>query len=297
MRSASRRSRWTAACCALTLVPLAGTTPSAALPWGPNGHRITARLAERHLNEKAAAAVRRILGGKSLAQVATWPDQIRSDPAWDFTKTWHYITVEDHETYAEVMERAAEKPTLDNVAEAIAFFERVLGRDPAAEKELVELLASRGVEPLDGSIHAMALAFLVHCVGDIHQPLHVGRGADRGGNGVQVLWFDEPTNLHKVWDEELIGSEQLSFSEFAGFLLSPAPEVVAAWQKAPVADWAQESIALRGEVYDLGTPAPPEGELPPLGYVYAYRKLPLVKTRLLHGGVRLAGRLNALLGG
>jgi len=131
-----------------------------------------------------------------------------------------------------------------------------------------------------------ALRFLVHFVGDVHQPLHVGRREDLGGNRVLVLWFDEPANLHSVWDSRMIESEELSFTELAGFIDHPTPEEVAAWQATGYPDWIAESFALREEVYDLGDRR--------LGYRYGYEKLPIVRKRLLQAGVRLAGLLESI---
>ncbi|HUP42959.1 MAG TPA: S1/P1 nuclease, partial [Thermoanaerobaculia bacterium] len=131
-----------------------------------------------------------------------------------------------------------------------------------------------------------ALRFLVHFVGDVHQPLHVGRRADRGGNEILVLWFGEPTNLHSVWDGRMIESEELSFTELARFIDHPTPEELAAWRAGGYREWIAESFALRPEVYDLGDRR--------LGYGYAYEKLPIVRRRLLQAGVRLAGLLETI---
>jgi hypothetical protein len=127
---------------------------------------------------------------------------------------------------------------------------------------------------------------MVHFVGDVHQPLHVGRRADRGGNGVEVTWFRDQTNLHSVWDYLLIENERLSFSELAAFIDHPTLAELQAWQGSPVAEWVRESKAERERVYEIG-----DGKL---GYAYAYENIPLVKRRLLQAGVRLAGLLNAI---
>lgn len=239
-------------------------SPGPAFAWGPTGHRVVGRIAERHLSEAAARGVAAILGSESLAQAATWPDEIRADPAWDKAKPWHYVSLDDGESY----ETAAKSPDGD-VVEAIGRFTKVL-QDPRAEAE-------QKVE---------ALRFLVHFVGDVHQPLHAGRRGDQGGNGIQVTWFNEATNLHAVWDEKIIESEKLSFSELAGFIDHPTASEIKAWQNSVVLDWVRESMDLRPRVYDLG-----DGKL---SYVYAYRNAPFVHRRLLQAGVRLAGILNSL---
>jgi len=254
-----------ARCVAVSSLALAlALPPASAFAWGPTGHRVVGRIAERHLSEAAARGVAAILGAESLVQAATWPDEIRSDPAWDKAKPWHFVSLDDNETY----ETAPKSPDGD-VVEAIGRFTRVL-QDPAAE-------AGKKAE---------ALRFLVHFVGDVHQPLHVGRRADLGGNKIQVAWFNESTNLHAVWDEKIIESEKLSFSELAELVDHPTQTEIRTWQGAGVLDWVKESMAVRARVYAIGDKK--------LGYLYAYQNGPLVARRLLQAGVRLAGVLNAL---
>jgi hypothetical protein len=239
--------------------------PRPALSWGPIGHRVVGRVAEHHLSEVAARGVAAILGAETLAQASTWPDEIRTDPAWDTAKPWHFISIDDGETYA----TTAKSPGGD-VVEAIERFTQVLRDQQAAVARKV-----------------VALRFLVHFVGDLHQPLHAGRRADSGGNAIKVTWFNEETNLHAVWDDKIIEAEKLSFSELADFIDHPTPDEIRAWQNGVPADWAQESAALRAQVYQL----PGDKKL---SYLYAYQNAPLVKRRLLQAGVRLAWILNTV---
>jgi len=249
---------------ALAVSLLLALAPQSAFAWGPIGHRIVGRVAQDHLSEAAARGVEAILGSESLAQAATWPDEIRSDPAWDKAKPWHFISIDDGETY----ETTAKDPAGD-VVEAIGRFTKVLQDPQSSQEQKVE-----------------ALRFLVHFVGDVHQPLHVGRRADRGGNSINVTWFGEKTNLHQVWDEKIIQSDQLSYSELADFIDHPTDTEVRTWQESGPVDWATESQAVRARVYDIA-----DGKL---SYVYAYVNDPLVRRRLLQAGVRLAGILNTL---
>lgn len=245
-------------------IGLALVLPGAARSWGPTGHRVVGAIAEIHLSEEARAAVRDLLGSESLARASTWADEIRSDPSWSRAAPWHYINIGDDET----LETTERNPRGD-VLEAMERFEGVL-RDPeASRQDRVE-----------------AIRFLVHFVGDVHQPLHVGRASDAGGNRVLVLWFGEATDLHSLWDSDLIRSMELSYTELARFLDHPTPEQVAAWQDSGYRDWIAESFELRDEVYDLGDRR--------LGYGYLRAKKPIVERRLLQAGVRLAGLLNAI---
>lgn len=271
----TRAWRWTVAGALAAWMALAA--PGELRGWGPNGHRIVGEIAERHLTDAARQGVVAVLGEtESLAEAATWPDEIRSDPAWDHAAPWHFISIDDGETLASTA-RSGE----GDVLEAMKRFEAVL-RDPEAPKE-------KKVE---------ALRFYVHFVGDVHQPLHAGRRDDRGGNSIRVRWFREPRNLHSVWDSGLIESRELSFTEYVRFIDDASREEVAAWQAAPYEEWVRESFCVRDRVYDFGAEAAREpGEEPRLGFGYAFHQGPLVDRRLLQAGIRLAGHLNAILTG
>jgi hypothetical protein len=249
----------------LVLVSLLLVTPSSVHAWGPNGHRIVGRITMHHLTDEAARAVECLIGPEGLDQVSTWPDEIRSDPNWKKATPWHFISIDD----AETLETTARDPAGD-VVEAIQRFSGVL-RDPQASRQ----------------DRQEALKFLVHFVGDVHQPLHVGRRVDLGGNTIKVTLFNEATNLHSVWDAGLIESEKLSFSELAAFIDHPTLGEIQAWQSAPLAEWVKESKDLRDRVYRFGA----DGKL---SYEYAYTDVPVIKRRLVQAGVRLAGLLNSI---
>lgn len=235
--------------------------------WGPTGHRVVGLVAERYLSPATARAVAELLGPDSLAEVATWADDMRSDPTWSPFEFFHFASVEDGQTYEQ-----SEKNSKGDIFTALARFESML-----ADKSLPALERRQ------------ALAWLVHLMGDLHQPLHVGRAADQGGNKILVLWFDQPSNLHSVWDDGLIDRTRLSFTEFAGFLDPPSPETLAEWRRGTYLDWGNESIALRAGVYELGDHK--------LGYGYIFHNLPKVRLRLHQAGVRLAMVLERALGG
>lgn len=240
--------------------------PSAALAWGPTGHRVVGAIAEAHLSAEARTRVAELLGTDSLPRVGTWADEIRSDPAWARVETWHYVNIGDGETYEN-----SKKSETGDVLEAIGRLSKLLA-DPATP---------RG-ERVD------ALKLLVHFVGDIHQPLHVGRAEDRGGNDILVLWQNEPSNLHTVWDSGMIDATHLSYTELANFLDHVEPEQQKAWLAGGPAEWAKESISLRPQVYDLGDRK--------LGNKYVYRNWPTVEVRMAQAGIRLAALLEKLLG-
>jgi len=259
--------------------------PSPALAWGKTGHRVVAAIADTQLSGLARAHVREILGhGESLDEAATWPDDMRSDPAPFWQKTaspWHYVTLNGI-TYDHA-------PPEGDALEALAHYRTVL-RDPNAN------LADK----------QLALRFVIHIVGDLHQPLHVGKCCDKGGNDVKVTWFGRPTNLHAVWDSALPDEEQLSFTELAAKLERHITDrqLIEWWDINP-RDWISESGELRDTVYPTGADMPKPSKdkkgkkgkkgqpvLPDLSYSYAYRFTPLMERRLSQAGVRLAAYLN-----
>jgi hypothetical protein len=247
--------------CALPAAP--------AWAWGQTGHRVTGAVAERYLSGVARANVQLLLGTESLAQAATWADDMRADPDEYWQKTanpLHYVTVPAGSTRA-----AAGAPPEGDAVTALARF--------------AEVLRDRKASAAD---RRLALRFTIHLIGDLHQPLHAGRPGDRGGNEVKVSLFGEPTNLHSVWDSGMIEGRQLSHSELASWLTaSITPEEVLAWSSADPHVWIAESVALRETLY----PADPK-----LSYAYVHQHRAAVDGRLSRAGVRIAAYLNRLFG-
>ncbi|WP_158856273.1 S1/P1 nuclease [Lunatibacter salilacus] len=236
--------------------------------WGLTGHRVVGQLAEWHLNKKAKKQIERILGPESLAMVANWMDDVRSDGNYDHLNTWHYLTIEDGKTFDPIIQEA----------EGDAF---------SKTKMIIALLKKGGLSVLEEQEY---LKMLVHLVGDLHQPLHVGRGDDRGGNDVQVTFFNQNTNLHRVWDSQIIDGKQLSYTEMATYLHRRADEqAIKKLQSGGLEKWLADAIDLRSVIYDL-----PDDKR--LSYPYVYKTFPLIEDQLLAGGIRLAGILNEIYG-
>ena len=244
--------------------------PSPALAWGKTGHRVVAALADAQLSGLARAHVKELLGVESLDEAATWPDDMRSAPGqfWQKTATpWHYVTlngiVYDH------------APPEGDALDALNRYRATL-RDPNAN------IADK----------QLALRFIVHLVGDLHQPLHVGKCCDKGGNEVKVKWFGRDLNLHSVWDSALVEEEQLSFTELAAKLQRHTSNAdILAWWDINPRDWISESAQLRETVYPERNRKDPKAP-PELSYGYVYKYTPLMEQRLKQAGVRLAAYLN-----
>lgn len=243
--------------------------PGQAFAWGKTGHRVIGKIAEPYLTASATAGVKRILGVETVAEASNWPDFMRSDPATFWQREagpFHYVTVPDRKTYAE----AAHPPEGDGVTALQRFSATV--RSPTAS------LADK----------QLALRFIIHIVGDLHQPLHAGNGHDKGGNDIRVTFQGRSTNLHSVWDSALVDEGQLSYSEMADWLGARiTPALSREWMVADPRVWIAESTALRDQVY-------PTEESRSLGWRYIYENTPRMELRLEQGGVRLAAYLNNL---
>ncbi len=237
--------------------------------WGVLGHRIVGQVAEAYLTPKAKAAVLRILGSESIAMASNWPDFIKSDTAYNYLSPWHYVNIKQGLGWEEV-KTFLEKDTIVNAYNRINFLAK-------------ELRSNK----LSAETKKMYLRILIHLVGDIHQPLHVGRPEDRGGNSIKVLWFSTPYNLHQVWDNVLINFQQLSYTEYASAINHPGSIKIKTWQKESIAQWFYQSYKIAEGIY--GDVKEPDQKL---DYQYNFKYLSVLDEQLLKGGVRLAGLLN-----
>lgn len=234
--------------------------------WGRTGHRATGEIAENHLSKKTKKAVDLLLDGQSLALVSTYADEIKSDGKYRSYGPWHYINYPFGADFA-----THPRSERGDLIQGIYTCVEVL-KDAKSSKE-------------DKAFH---LKLLVHFIGDLHQPLHVGIAEDRGGNRFQVQWFDEGTNLHRVWDEHLIEDYQMSYLELAANTPKVSKAQLQYAQDGTVEDWMKESRALCEDIYEHTK----VGEN--LKYEYSYRYMNMVRSQLWKGGVRLASLLNSI---
>jgi len=243
--------------------------PAPAWAWGKTGHRVTAAIAEDLLSPTAKSEIRRLLGRETLSEAAVWPDFMRSHRSVFWRKTsppLHYVTVPTNIAYSDT-----KTPVKGDAVTGLARFTADL-KNPETSK----------------ADKARAVKFIIHIIGDLHQPLHAGRPGDAGGNRVKVTYFGERTNLHRLWDSDMIKGEQLSFSEYAGLLkksyMPPSKAALAEFMVTDPTIWIAESKALRANLY----PETKSG----LGYDYFFAHRDTVRNRLWQGGVRIAAYLN-----
>jgi hypothetical protein len=241
--------------------------PLNCLAWGATGHQVVADIAARHLDHKALAAVQDLLGGESMASVSTWMDQIRSQPKYRYTNTWHWVTIPDGMRYDDI-----DKKPEGDVIEATERMVAILKSDTASRDD-----------------KEFALRLLIHLVGDLHQPLHVGNGLDKGGNDLQVRWGKRGSNLHQVWDSGIIDVMGKSREDLSDALSVVPHRNLRKLQRGAPADWAHECMELRPSIYTVNA-----GDV--LGEDYAKAQWGTVTAQLQKAGVRLAWLLNGALG-
>lgn len=247
--------------------------PAVSLAWGVLGHRIVGEIADKHLSAKARAEIRKILGNETIAMSANWADFIKSDSTYDYLNTWHYINLDSGMSRNDILTYLQKDTAVDVYTRMNFLVNELKKKNSAANKK------------------ALYLRLLIHFVGDIHQPMHIGRRQDLGGNRVRLNWFNTPSNLHAVWDESLVNFQQLSYTEYTKAINFTTLQQRQAWQKQPMSEWIIESYNIAQTLYS-------EIKRPDqrLSYDYNFKHLATVNDRLLKGGVRLAGLLNSIFG-
>jgi hypothetical protein len=247
--------------------------PLHTLAWGVTGHRVVGEIASLHLTAKARKNIQKILGNESIAMASNWADFIKSDSTYDYLYNWHFINIDDKLNYEQFTERLKNDTAVDAYTKL---------------QMIVDTLKNKSLSNVS---KLMYLRLLIHIVGDLHQPMHVARLSDLGGNRVRVQWFNQQSNLHRVWDEQLVDFQQLSYTEFATAINHSTKEQRTAWQQQPVSDWIFDTYQQTQKVYEYI-----REENPKLSYRYNFDHVDMLKSQLLKGGVRLAGMLNQLFG-
>lgn len=245
-----------------------GSVPTV-FAWGDDGHRIVAEIAREHISPIISIKLRDNFNIESLVKIAPWADKVKKNRS---QKPWHYTNIREGEwTY----DRKRDCPHRQCVTEKIRDFANILRRANHSKKQRKE-----------------ALAYLVHFVADIHQPLHLGNQADRGGNNIIVHHKGKQTNLHALWDNGLIIRKGKSLLQYAHQLkcaivaadrLSPAGLPVEAWSNESRQLALQHAYAV---TFSKGRELTAE-------YIRSSRLI--VERQLCRAGMRLANLLNAIL--
>lgn len=232
--------------------------------WGKTGHRATGEIAEKYLSRKAKKEINKLLDGHSIAYVSNYGDEIKSDKNYRKFSPWHYVNFPFDSSY-EVHPKNDKGDLIVGINTCI----EVLKNSDSSKEDKV-----------------FYLKMLIHFMGDLHQPLHVGMADDKGGNDLKVKWFNNGTNLHVVWDSKMIDSYGMTYTEIALNENSLSKEEIKDIAGGTVIDWMYDSRSLCKEVYDNIESGSK------LKYRYSYDYMNTVLLQLQKGGIRLASILN-----
>jgi hypothetical protein len=236
--------------------------------WGFKGHRAVATIAQKHLTAGVSYVASAWLKGEQMEDVSTWADENR-DPK---TAPWHYINLPlglSRDAFVKAVQESD-----NNVYTAILKTEATL-KDANASSEAKN----------------EAMKYLIHLVGDAHQPMHVSRKEDKGGNTIQLRFNNTGTNLHSLWDSKLIDKEGLSQEDIVKTYDVATTADIKKWQSDSPIEWLWESYQITTELYTNAKPGQNIDD------VYYQKYIPVVRKRIDQAGIRLAGELNRLLAG
>lgn len=240
--------------------------------WGKTGHRTIGKIAGNHLTPKAQAAVKDLLGNESLADVSSWADEVRGQDAYRKTGSWHFLNLPLGLNYA-AFQKSVQGMTDENVYSALMQAENTL-KDVKATKESKQ----------------EALKFVVHFVGDLHQPMHISRAEDKGGNTIQLNYEEKGTNLHSLWDTKMLEHQGLNYEQLAAQYDHVPAKQIKQWQNDPLIKWVWESYEISSKLYaEVDAMSSRK-----IDDAYYQKHLPEIEVRIQQAGIRLAGVLNEI---
>lgn len=228
--------------------------------WGNIGHKVVGEIAERKLNPKVKLIVNDLLDGESMANASTWADEIKSDPLYKQYNPWHYVNMPLDKEYSDIQKNQS-GDIVSTLKESIKIL-----KNPESTKEL----------------KSFYLKFLIHLVGDIHQPLHTGRFEDRGGNDIKLSFLGKSTNFHIVWDVHIIEHLNMNYLELSDELINMRDVDYSLDPDNWVFETHQDVKILYAEIKNINE----------IDVDYINDKIPFIKHKLFKAGSTLAGVLN-----
>ncbi len=235
--------------------------------WGDTGHRIIGQVALCHLDKKTDKKVRSLLSGADLPMECTWGDFIKSDSAYNEYSVWHYCDFPSNMARADFDTLVLDNPNGECVYR-VGYLVKHLKKNPN---------------------DTMMLKLLIHIVGDLGCPMHLGRPNDHGGNNFLVKWFRQPSNLHSVWDTKLIESQKLCYTEYAHHLYNTQRVPFEQYALGKEIDWGWETYQLTQKVYAYSEDKEHGDNL---SFRYIYDFLDDLNRQLYVTGCHLAAILN-----
>ncbi|TKC10404.1 hypothetical protein FA048_09445 [Pedobacter polaris] len=242
------------------------------ISWGYTGHRTIGQLAENHLNPNAKVAIKNLLGDTTIADACTWADDARKDPQFAATANWHFLNLPLGLSFEDF------KKQIDTISQGNVYSALLKAEGDLANNDT----------PRQQQIYA--LKFIMHFVGDLHQPMHISRAEDKGGNTIQLNYEDKGTNLHSLWDTKMLEHQGLTYTQLASKYDDISAEDIKQWQSDTLIQWIWESYQISSQLY---------AEIDLMGKrviddTYVQKHLPTVEKRIKQAGIRLAGILNGI---
>ena len=230
--------------------------------WGEIGHKVVGEIAERKLDPDVKYIINDLLDGESMASASTWADEIKSDPLYQKYSPWHYVNMPLDMEY----ENSKKNPKGD-----IVF----------ALKQSIKILKNPDSAIEEKSFY---LKFLIHLVGDIHQPLHTGKFEDRGGNDIKLTFLGKPTNFHIIWDVHMIEYLNMDYKQLSDELMQMKEENYSLNPDDWVYETHQDVKRLYAEIQNKNE----------INIDYINNKIPFIKHKLFKAGSTLAMLLNEI---
>lgn len=240
-------------------------SPIKSYSWGRKGHEIVAEVAFHYLRDSTKSEVLHYLGKTSIEDAANWMDEMRSNDYYNYMKTWHYVNIEKGESYTpSVIDR--------NIL--------IILNSAIAELRNYKTMKDKDVRE--------RLYYIFHLIGDLHQPLHVGYGIDKGGNTINVsfMFKNRGSNLHRVWDTDIIEQKNIQLENVLQVEKKYTPEELKSLEQIKIMEWTNESRSLLDSVYAFK-----ENFLDP---EYVEKNTPVIESQLFLAGIRLTAILEKI---
>lgn len=245
----------------ISIFILLSNTISFCYGWGKQGHQIIVEVAKNYVSKNIQDSVQKYLGNMTWESASTWMDEMRSNSQYDYIKTWHYLDMEKGTKYNDTIANG------NNVVNQLQLAINNLKNRAKLTKEEINF----------------NLKVLFHLIGDIHQPLHVGYGVDKGGNTIKVTFNGKPTNLHHVWDTDIIEYKNITLKDIRDLLSKTSERRLKEISNVSIVECMEQNRKLLAPVYSYSNIITDD---------YINKSEPLIEEQLLFAGIRLGKILN-----
>jgi hypothetical protein len=229
--------------------------------WGAVGHKIVADVAKSYVGKDIQDSVNKYLGDMTWESASTWMDEMRSNHQYDYFKAWHYLDLEKGDKYDDTLAKG------NNIIVQL--------------KKAINNLTNRKNLSKD-DIH-FNLLVLIHLMGDFHMPLHVGYGVDKGGNTIKVTFNGKATNLHHIWDSDIIEYKKITYDVIESLLTKETKQQLKEITDGDIISWFNQTRKYLDTVYSYTDTISED---------YINKCYPIIESQLLYAGVRLGFELN-----